>query len=150
VKTFYFGVYPIAWSSKLQTQVALPTTEREYIALSPATPDILPLCQVLADIDTLSFVTLLKQAISTIKIGTLHPSHIYEDNTRCILSAMTQANFKHRTNHIALNWHYFKDHQEAYGSLITIKVGIDTIIVGTFTKPLVKCKFEHLESMLMG
>jgi hypothetical protein len=22
--------------------------------------------------------------------------------------------------------------------------------VGTFTKPLVKCKFEHLESMLMG
>ncbi len=33
---------PVTWSSKLQTEIALSTTESEYIALSTATRDILP------------------------------------------------------------------------------------------------------------
>ncbi len=34
---------PVTWSSKLQTEIALSTTESKYIALSTAARDILPL-----------------------------------------------------------------------------------------------------------
>jgi hypothetical protein len=34
---------PIVWCSKLQSEIALSTTESEYIALSTATCDSLPL-----------------------------------------------------------------------------------------------------------
>lgn len=34
---------PITWCSKLQTEIALSTTESEYIALSTATRELLPL-----------------------------------------------------------------------------------------------------------
>jgi hypothetical protein len=34
---------PITWGSKLQTQIALSTTASEYIALSTATHELLPL-----------------------------------------------------------------------------------------------------------
>jgi hypothetical protein len=38
-----FASYPLLWSSKLQSKVALSTAEAEYIALSQATRDIIPL-----------------------------------------------------------------------------------------------------------
>jgi len=41
---------PIHWVSKLQTEIALSTTESEYIALSMATRDLLPLRRLLQEI----------------------------------------------------------------------------------------------------
>jgi hypothetical protein len=34
---------PISWASKLKSEIALSTTESEYIALSAATRELLPL-----------------------------------------------------------------------------------------------------------
>lgn len=45
-RTSYVILYvgcPIIWSSKLQTEIALSTTESEYIALSQSASDVLPL-----------------------------------------------------------------------------------------------------------
>jgi hypothetical protein len=39
---FYAGC-PISWASKLQSQVALSTTKSEYIAMSQALKDIIPI-----------------------------------------------------------------------------------------------------------
>jgi hypothetical protein len=39
---FYAGC-PVIWASKLQTQVALSTTEAEYIAMSQSLRDVLPI-----------------------------------------------------------------------------------------------------------
>ncbi|KAL7478580.1 hypothetical protein ACHAW6_004336 [Cyclotella cf. meneghiniana] len=44
--TFYAGC-PIIWNSKLQTQVALLTTEAEYTALSHSLHDVIPIMQLL-------------------------------------------------------------------------------------------------------
>lgn len=41
---------PIHWASKLQTEIALSTTESEYIALSMATRELLPLHQLVTEI----------------------------------------------------------------------------------------------------
>jgi hypothetical protein len=47
----FFGSCPITWASKLQMEIMSSTTESEYITLSSATRDLLPLHQILHDID---------------------------------------------------------------------------------------------------
>ena len=41
------GKCPIIWASKLQSQVALSTTEAEYIAMSMALRDVIPVMELL-------------------------------------------------------------------------------------------------------
>jgi hypothetical protein len=48
---------PITWCSKLQSEITLSTTESEYITLSTATRDLLPLRGILNDNDY-SFISL--------------------------------------------------------------------------------------------
>jgi len=38
-----FASCPVLWSSKLQTEIALSTTEAEYIAMSQASRDLIPM-----------------------------------------------------------------------------------------------------------
>ena len=45
---------PIVWVSKLQTKVALSTTEAEYIALSQAMRDLIPLLGLLDELSPVS------------------------------------------------------------------------------------------------
>jgi hypothetical protein len=45
---FYAGC-PIYWASKLQSQVVLPTTKAEYIAMSQALCDIIPIMKLLQE-----------------------------------------------------------------------------------------------------
>jgi hypothetical protein len=40
---------PLLWASKLQTQIALSTTEAEYIALSSALHEVIPLIELLRE-----------------------------------------------------------------------------------------------------
>ncbi len=52
-RTGYIITYcgcPIHWASKLQTEIALSTTESEYIALSVATRELLPLQRLVTEI----------------------------------------------------------------------------------------------------
>jgi hypothetical protein len=44
---------PILWVSKLQTEIALSTTESEYIALSQAMHEVIPLLDIYGHINTL-------------------------------------------------------------------------------------------------
>ena len=47
---------PIHWMSKLQTEIALSTTEAEYIALSQALRDVIPMMALLAEITLMKHV----------------------------------------------------------------------------------------------
>jgi histone deacetylase 1/2 len=144
-----FGRCPITWASKLQTEIALSTTESKYIALTSATRDLLPLQQILCDLNTHSFVSIPKQTSSNINNSTLMASKIYEDNAACIVLATTTSYFKPRTKHISIKWHHFCD-QIKNGHITILKVATDDNIADIFTKPLVKFKFEKLRYKLMG
>jgi hypothetical protein len=100
---------PIHWASKLQSEIALSTTEGEYIALSMGTHELLPLRHLLKEIHQHTLIKLpLPSQFNTTKTATLSPTQIFEDNESCIVLAHSEGT-KMRKKHITLKWHHFKD-----------------------------------------
>jgi hypothetical protein len=73
------GDYPLLWVSKLQTEIALSTTDAKYIALSQAIRELLPMQALFQEVGT---ALKLKCASPTI----LH-STVFEDNNGALLLA---------------------------------------------------------------
>jgi hypothetical protein len=97
-----FASCPVLWSSKLQTEVALSTTEAEYITLSQATRDLIPMRGLLHE---------LSAATKLIVGSTVEHSTVFEDNKGCVELA-TAPKMRPRTRHIALKYHHFRSHVE--------------------------------------
>ena len=45
-----YAGFPIEWASKLQTEISLSTTEAEYIALSQATRELIPMRLIILEL----------------------------------------------------------------------------------------------------
>jgi hypothetical protein len=117
---------PIHWVSKLQTEIALSTTESEYIALSMATRELLPLRRLLQEIHHHRLINLPSNNIFNVtKTPTLTATQIFEDNEACIVLAHNESS-KMRKKHIALKWHHFKD-QIKQGFIKVIKINTNKL-----------------------
>ena len=129
----------IIWCSKLQTEIALSTTESEYIALSHSLRDTLPLMELLREI---------RNAIpSPENIPKIHCT-VFEDNKGCIELAKAPR-MRPRTKHIALKYHHFRR------AVIKKQVSIQYVETGLqiadiFTKALNDAQFLVLRKMLNG
>jgi len=91
--TGYILVYcscPITWTSKLQTKVALSTTEAEYQALSTCMHDLLPLRTLIQELATNSFIDDMTISGTHVFSGHLK-SEVYEDNQSCLTIATSEA-----------------------------------------------------------
>ena len=90
---------PILWASKLQSKISLSTTEAEYIALSQAMREIIPMMEH------------LEQLEKTLNIKSKRPSvkcKVFEDNNGAI--ELAKAPKIHPcTKHIALKYHHFRE-----------------------------------------
>jgi hypothetical protein len=140
---------PIHWASKLQTEIALSTTEIEYIALSMATRELLPLRRLLQEIHQHSIIHLpLDTIFNVTRTPTLTASQVFEDNAACIVLAHSETS-KVRTKHIALKWHHFKD-QIKNGFIKVIKIDTNFNWADILTKPLGRQKHEALRKLVMG
>jgi hypothetical protein len=141
---------PVVWCSKLQSEIVLSTTESEYIALSTDLRDLLPLCRILHDISTKSFIS-LQPTIPSCKMcpDNLPPSKVFEDNMACIVLATSDTHFKPRTKHISLKFHHFQDYVKN-GIIHILKIGTSNNMADIFTKPLGRIKLQHLRQLLMG
>ena len=141
-RTGYVIMYagcPITWGSKMQTEIALSTTESEYIALSTAMREVIP------------FLNLMKEIAGIFGLLTRKPVFrctVWEDNESCITVAKSPK-FTPRTKHIAIKYHHFR--QFVSDETLVIK-SIDTAeqIADIFTKPLPEKSFCHLRRKLMG
>ena len=130
---------PLTWSSKLQTEIALSTTESEYIALSQAMRETIP------------FMNLMME------VGKIFPLHnpvpkfhckVFEDNRSCIKVAESPK-FTPRTKHIAIKYHHFRSYV-ADGTIKIYPVESKNQLADIFTKPLDKTIFCDLRRRLMG
>lgn len=131
---------PIIWTSKLQTQVALSTTEAEYIGLSQSLRDTIPIINLLNEMKERG-----------IDIYSTTPSvycTAFEDNNGALELARVPK-MRARTKHINLVYHHFRSFVKK--RIINI-YPIDTKdqLADIFTKPLDIKTFIHLRKRLLG
>jgi hypothetical protein len=131
---------PLVWGSKMQTLIALSTTEAEYIALSTA------LCEVI------TLMNLLKELRSRgIDVPFTKPKvhcKVFEDNAACIELAKTHK-MRPRTKHLAVRLHHFRDHV-VLGNISIEHVPSKEQEADALTKPLARDLFQYLRKRFMG
>ncbi len=93
----YYAGCPIYWQSKLQTEIALLTAEAEYIAMSQALRETIPLATLMQEMNE-NFHLYLPSPKFIIKVQ--------EDNQSCIAMAKNPK-FTSPTKHIAIKYHHF-------------------------------------------
>ena len=95
-----FAGRPSLWSSKLQSETTLSTTEAEYVALSQAMREVIPL------------MDMMKELNCVLKMNTSKPDffcQVFEDN-RSTITVATSKKYTPRTKHIALKYHHFRQY----------------------------------------
>jgi hypothetical protein len=131
---------PLLWSSKLQTEIALSSTEAEYIALSQSMREVIPL------------MALMKEAQQMrLPIRPLSPKihcKVFEDNTGAIEIAKVPK-MRPRTKHLNIKYHHFRSFV-LDGSISVHHVSTDQQVADIFTKPLNQDAFERHRKSLVG
>ena len=130
---------PITWSSKLQTEIALSTTESEYIALSSAMREVIP------------FMNLMQETQDLFEIKHDKPIFhctVWEDNESAIKVAKSPK-FTPRTKHIAIKYHHFRRYVTD-GTIDIRSIDTKNQIADMLTKPLSEKGFCFLRRLLMG
>ena len=117
---------PISWSSKMQTKVALSTTEAEYIVCSTALRDVIPLMNLTNKV--------CQRYDDEIQSQPTVQCKVFEDNSGALELAMTPK-MRPRTKHINVKFHHFRDYVKR--KLITIlPICLEDNPADTLTKPL--------------
>lgn len=134
-----FAGCPILWTSKLQTQIALSTTEAEYISLSESLRSAIPLMNVIAEIKAHGH-----DIVS--KAPSIH-CKAFEDNSGALELARIPK-LRPRTKHINLVYHHFKDHVRK-GLISIYPIDTNDQVADIFTKPLPQNLFlKHRKKLL--
>jgi hypothetical protein len=125
--------------SKLQSEIALSTTKAEYIALSQATRDIIPMRALLH-----KFASVTKLIVG----NTIAHSTIFEDNKGCIELSNTPC-LCPRTRHISIKYHHFR-HYVSSGAIKVQWIDTKHQLADIYTKPLPLSTFHFLCHLLLG
>ena len=136
-----FASCPVTWVSKLQSEISLSTLEAEYIALSQAMRDFLPMRELLKEISS-------KTNLTANDIGTMH-STVFEDNNGA-LGLATSPRITPRTKHIAIKYHFFRDKIGVSKGITIEHVESELQMADCLTKRLVEAKFTKLRLLLQG
>jgi Reverse transcriptase (RNA-dependent DNA polymerase)/GAG-pre-integrase domain len=142
-RTGYMITYagcPLVWASKLQSHIALSSTEAEYIALSTAMRDVIPLIELLKEMKHQGF-----HLLST--VPNIH-CQVFEDNSGAIELATVQK-YRPRTKHINTQYHHFRHYVDKKEVLIQ-HIGTEEQQADMLTKPLSKPLFLKHRQATMG
>ena len=141
------GGSPIVWKSNLQPIIASSTMESEYIAMSTACKDLIPLRRAAKEIAKACGVSREEQVTMR--------TTIWEDN----VGALTLANLElpqmtPRSKAIGVRYHWFRQYVSQNngedGGIVVKKVDTKDQIADIFTKGLARQLFERLRKMLAG
>ena len=136
---------PLLWESSLQTETSVSTMMAEYVALSSAMSDMLPLKQLVKTIAKV--VTGDENVVITTK------SDVFEDNNGA-LTVATLPRITPQSKFFAMKLHFFREHVKTKsnpdGEINIQKIETDNQLADIMTKGLVEAKFEPLRDRLMG
>jgi hypothetical protein len=134
-----FAGCSILWSSKLQPEIVLSTTEAEYITLSTSLRDLIPMKTILQELSaTFHIAPSVAQTHST----------VFEDNKSCV-DLIVVPTMRPHSRHIAIKYHHFREHVRT-GQIRIQWISTDNQLADIFTKPLSFAKFSGLQLKLLG
>ncbi len=116
---------PMHWSSKMQTEIALSTTEAEYIALSQAMREVLPIIWLMEEAR--------KQDIPVLNATPMIHCKVFEDNAGAIEIANIPK-MRPRTKHLNIKYHHFREEVKK-GTISIYHTRTEEQIADIFTKP---------------
>ena len=120
----------VCWRSKLQTIVALSSTEAEYVGATPAVQEIIWLRDLLCELG----------------VTDSSPSLLNMDN-RGAVSLTRGAGDSNRTKHIDIRYHFIRSHVEQKRIRIQY-LPTDEMVTDILTKNLGRLKHEHFIARL--
>jgi hypothetical protein len=131
---------PMHWSSKMQTEIALSTTEAEYIALSQAMREVLPIIWLMEEAK--------QQGIPVMNIIPKVHCKVFEDNAGAIEIANVPK-MRPRTKHLNIKYHHFRE-EVRKGTISIYHTRTEDQIADIFTKPLPEAPFVKFREHMMG
>jgi hypothetical protein len=136
---FYAGC-PVLWASRLQTEIALSSTESEYISLSQSLREVLPLMRLVKEIRQAGFE--MPGASPNVHCKA------FEDNSGALEMAKTHK-LRPRTKHLNIKYHHFRE--AVVNKEISIwKIDTKNQVADIFTKPLGTKLFVKFRMIMMG
>jgi hypothetical protein len=131
---------PITWRSKLQTEVALSTTEAEYVALSQSLREVIPIMNLLQEAKD--------KHINVHHVKPIIRCTVFEDNAGA-LELANVPKMRARTKHINSKYHHFRSFVSR--SIVSvIKCHTTDQLADNFTKPTTLVLFLKHRKGLMG
>jgi hypothetical protein len=131
---------PMHWASKMQTEIALSTTEAEYIALSQAMREVLPIIWLLEEAR--------QRGIPVLSVKTKVHCKVFEDNAGAIEIANVPK-MRPRTKHLNIKYHHFRE-EVRKGTISIYHARTEDQIADIFTKPLAETPFMKHRERIQG
>ena len=131
---------PIIWKSQMQTEICLSSTESEYIGLSYALREVIPIMEVIKEMNK------LKLAFTNV-VPKIH-CKVFEDNSGALEMAKNYK-YRPRTKHLNVKYHHFRDYVER-GEITIHKIDTSNQLADYLTKPVSQEILEHLRLKVMG
>ena len=131
---------PIVWVSKLQTLIALSSTEAEYISLSTSLRETIPIMELLREIRDQGFD--IKSSKPTVHCK------VFEDNSGALAIA-TVHKVRPRTKHLNVQLHHFRQYVEQ-GDITIHKIDTTDQKADILTKSLPIALFVKHRLAIMG
>jgi hypothetical protein len=131
---------PMHWASKMQTEIALSSTEAEYIALSQAMREVIPIMWLLKEAKEMGIPIVNQQPKVMCKV--------FEDNAGAIEIANVPK-MRPRTKHLNIKYHHFREEVKK-GTVNIYHVGTKEQRADIFTKALDEGLFIKFRKMIQG
>jgi hypothetical protein len=134
-----YGGCPISWASKLQTEVALSTTEAEYNALSTSLREVIHLMHLIDEAK-------LKGWRTVDEAPKIH-CKVFEDNVGALEMARLPK-MRPRTKHLCIRLHHFRE-KVRKGEISIHHIATELQVADMLTKPQPFVLFVAQRSTLM-
>jgi hypothetical protein len=124
----------------MQTEIALSSTEAEYIAMSQAMREVLPMMALMQEAAEVG-------VLPAAEVPKVH-CKVFEDNSGAIEIARLPK-MRPRTKHLNIKYHHFRD-QVARGRITIQFVPTEDQIADMLTKPVSIERLVRFRKKLMG
>jgi hypothetical protein len=131
---------PVTWASQLQHEIALSSTESEFIGLSYALRTTIPIMELLKEFK--------QHGMDVISTQPTVKCEVFEDNSGAIELAKVPK-MRPRTKHINIKYHHFRDHVDR-GEIHIKAIPSDLQPADILTKPLNAATLQVHRAKIMG